>query len=576
MKSRNSRNNSRSNSRFKPKGSKGSVPSWTKKYGNPQPKLTANKGLNAKPSARSRRRMGASDPVRTPAEEGKAPVKLSGWQKFLAGLKKALGIGAKIAQFALPFFGATSANGTPGKLITCSKTGARCMQMPGAVLATPLSMAGMANPIMTQTKFGYEFIHSGLITEVQIPVGTQKGDLLYRLDLSPATLEPWLSKMSNFEKYRFKNVFISYKPTCAATETGGIVGFFEWDPDLPLTLNQGEDSVADSMAHQSAMLTSVWSPATFHYNNAEEPDEEWFVDPAGREKRLTTQGIFTLVAASDFASALSAGQLLVAYEIEFMIPEVRSAVDGTWVTYYGKSVNTAHPFGQALVALEVDYPDDLLGISKVPQNTIIKYTTNYPNTSAPLSGFQLPYGYWTVTAIIAGSDLTAAALQVQGDYKLLQYPGIPLQNTYQVVRTPQYASVNVMLFSSGIDMGSASARPTNCFWFTTTAATAVTSSWISAAYLHGHPMSSFSLPEVMTKMRTALNEIRFEQKALEEALAQKRTYREALLIPSEDSDDSEFEDIADPKTVNQQLSLNLKHYNARKLRRVNSLAGPPT
>jgi hypothetical protein len=288
-------------------------------------------------------------------------------------------------------------------------------------LANPTVVQGSTHPKISMTKKGYRFIHSGLLADVEIASSTVarvKGEQLFRMSLNPASLEQWLARMANFEKYRFKNIAISWKPTVAVTQPGAIVGWFEWDVDDPLVLDQGEETLRDALAHESASLVSVYRPHTWVFSNKEEPEEEWYVDQGTRELRFTDQGMFTLCAASDFAAETDvSGQLVVAYEVEFMIPELRSTQQGTYGVYEGGANQTYdYPFGDSITHAGVNWDSPFSGLLKVPQNALMKY-----HVVGGDSLFQLPRGYWLVVFHVQGTGLGYSGndVTVTGGYDVL-------------------------------------------------------------------------------------------------------------------------------------------------------------
>lgn len=416
-------------------------------------------------------------------------VKRTGWQKFIDGLKKALSWGKDIAEIAIPLLG--DVNGTSPSIVSCSRNGRRCSVPRTAMvgLSNPLNIPGSGHPIIRTTSKGYSIVHSGLLGNVSIPADTSRGDMIFRIDLSPIVIEEWLSKMSNFEKYRFKHIIVSYKPTCAATEAGTICGFFEWDVDDPLTLDQDEETVRAAMAHESAEMSSVWNPFMLHFTNGEEPDEEWYIDPSGNEPRFTTQGMFTIIAGSDFPDALEAGTLTVAYEIEFLIPELRSLNSGTWAAYAGvANTSSSAPFGSKISSLVVEYPDPISGDQVVPQNTSIRYFNDGGEPADAI--FQIPRGYWEMSFSIVGTTLSTIATAFLGDYALLKCITGDVETKYN---TAALGSGYALFYSSGMDTArSTSDIPTDGFKIYFASVATITSSRLIVTALNGMP--KYSLP----------------------------------------------------------------------------------
>jgi hypothetical protein len=249
--------------------------------------------------------------------------------------------------------------------------------------------------MMFQEGTRYHIIHRGLVGAVEVPASTAVGDQLLAVDLSPVSIEQWLHRMANFEKYRFDHIIISYHPACPSTTEGALVGYFEVDVDQPMNLGQGENTLKQVLAHYTAEMGSYWTPITWVLNYRE---GGWFYTDSSRgEKRLTTQGIFRLVAATDVESAFSAGQLEIAYDIVFDVPELQSQDMGTWCQYSGDMVGetTTAMFGGSIDVLDEQYRDPLDVDNVIPQNTHLRYCV----VAGPLtSRFQCPRGYWSVAA----------------------------------------------------------------------------------------------------------------------------------------------------------------------------------
>lgn len=344
----------------------------------------------------------------------------SGWQKFLQGLKKALGIGAKIASFVVPLLGQQSASGHCALMKSCTSGQAKTVPLEQMVgVAHPVQMQGTGRPIITTHKNHYKFIHQDVIGAVSIKAGTKRGDLLFRMEISPK-MAKWLSKVGQFTKYRFVHCFLSYVPTSASIEEGAIILLPEWDVDSPVLGGNGEDTVKQAMAHEAALMTSVWRPAVTHFSNADEPEEYYFVDDMSYEKRLSVQGLFSIYAASDFDKDLEAGQLQITYEVDFDVPDVGNLTDGFWQLLYSSEENATHqqPLGDNPRVGVIVYQDPLAGSLEVPQNLRISYHTT--GGSPNEWGIELPYGYWIVWwATRSLEEPVTNAAAAYGAYSLL-------------------------------------------------------------------------------------------------------------------------------------------------------------
>lgn len=440
---------------------------------------------------------------------------------FWDTLKKILAGGAKVAETILPLIGSAGphtcrfTSHTGGTI----RSGSLSLGASMVGLASPLNIAGSSHPIIEMVGSSYRFTHSGLLCPLEIPANTQKGDMIARIALNPM-IEEWLSKMSNFEKYWFANIAVVYKPSCAATDTGTIVGFFEWDIDDPLSLGQAEDTVKDALAHESAEMTSVWSAASWLFSNADEPNERYFVDPAGAEPRLTTQGQFTICAGSDFTDAISAGQLEVAYTVHFAIPEVRSHTQGTWACYHGTGLGSASiscPLGTGLGMEPIHYPDPIMGDETVPQNTAVK---TFSDGGSPADvRYQLPAGYWIVMFIARGTGFGGGInLNAAGSYIVLHDTAGTLSET---AGSTVEAVGSYLLYSSGMETGrSPSDLPTNYFNITMGTLTTTSYARLVVAALNGLP--SYVPPSALIKKNLELLQVQEKKmKQLEEYVRDK-------------------------------------------------------
>jgi hypothetical protein len=465
---------------------------------NSNPKRSEKIGGGAKSA-----RVGKSPKLATAARAAansvqNAPKKKSGWSKFLDGFKKALGIGGKLAEFVLPLLGTTGPGGVLGTVNSCGRSGRRMgiSKVPDAVLAQSFSMSGMGMPHVQTLKDGYRMVHSGLLAPVNIPANAKKGDMIYRINLSPTVVEQWLAKMANFEKFAFEHIVVTYKPVCAATEEGAILGWFEWDVDDPLVLGQGEDSIRDAMAHESAQMGSVWQPMSWHFTNEDEPAEMWYVDQTGQEARFTDQGMFSLCTAMDNGEAeFACGELLIAYSIKFQVPELRSSNTGTWGYYYGDGTGeAATPFGSALTRFDTIYEDPFNGDETVPQNAqMIMHVVGGEYL------LQLPRGFWCVMMNFNGcTGLAGTSLKVFGDYDFLVDP-IGGDHAYYVFQATQGVAY-ALIYSSGwnVNWNTATDLPANGFNITFTDMTTDGNAYVGCCYLNGCPKST--LPQATGTM----------------------------------------------------------------------------
>jgi hypothetical protein len=433
------------------------------------------------------------------------PKKTSWFDK----LKKAFGWGKQLLEFALPLLLTNASDGSKGSLSVGGRNrSARQVNVGEIGIASEAFVPGSGHPTITTKKNRYVITHSGLLANVDIPANTERGDLLFRVSLDPR-IEQWLQSMSNFEKYRFNHVWIQYVPTVSTTEAGSLAAFFEWDPDDPLQTGQGEDTLREVMAHESAQLSNVWRPMTLVFHGGDEPHELWYVDSNSREKRLCEQGVFNVVAGSDFTAALSAGQLVVVYEIEFEIPELRSVTHGTFCMYdNGASTDADTPFGDAIDAEQVVYADDLTQDEIVPQNAYVRYFK-----SSNLYSMNVPDGYWVVVFRSVGTGLGDATITMSGAYRFLE---VDSANWYyketSSAQTSAYAFC--VFYSSGVAFGVPTGElPDSGLDFTLSAATTVSASQCLFVRLNGYPNKANTDMWAAIRRLTAMVKANAEEKS---------------------------------------------------------------
>jgi hypothetical protein len=442
------------------------------------------------------------------AAAGEVKKPQTGWQKFVAGLKKALGIGSKIAEFLVPLLGTQGADGVATHLYSNVRSGGKAFAKfanpfsnAGSMIgvAQSLTLNGSGNPVIRTTSEGYIFCHSDVLDTVSISASTVKGALLKRYDIAPH-IATWLGAMANFEKYRFHNLFITYQPTCGTATPGSIIIMPEKDVDDPLGCGNGEETVKDCMAHQMAVMSTLWSSATVHFNNSDDPSEFWFVDPAGREKRWTTQGLLSIVAGTDFAEGVEPGQLILTYEIEYRVPEVRSMSHGQYSMYKGvTNVDNDHMFGDTWASEPLLYRDPVLGYEIVPQNSRIRVFYYEEPLGFYTYQFQLPPGYWAFWWEAVGTVFIAAAQTAHGDYQILiDQHALPASH----LTLSATNAVGIMLiYSSGIEDGlPADAFPNNGVRASVSSTTITDSRW-GSMYLNGYPYSAYTTKEVSDTLR---------------------------------------------------------------------------
>jgi hypothetical protein len=334
------------------------------------------------------------------------------WANIMKYISRGLEIGQDVLHY-LPFLSSGAfAKGSAG---VSANNGWIGMVKPSFMRASP-------PPDIVRDGEVYTITHRGQLSTLCKNcdgVSAVRGQCLFDIDISPL-IESWLQRMSAFEKYAFCDIAVSYIPNVPTTVGAKILGFFQWDIDAPLNYGQGEETIKLAMAHQSAAMVDVWTSHTWMFSNAGERKDWWYVDPAGHEPRLTRQGKFSVIAATDMDDAnlpTIFGDLVVSYRCRFMVPELGSTITGTMISLNNTvGTTTAAPLGTPPL-LHYDVIDDSVDPHyDVADNTTVRYFIN----AAGNSQFQCPAGYWLVTWRIGGTGLSAFNEALHGGYKYLR------------------------------------------------------------------------------------------------------------------------------------------------------------
>jgi hypothetical protein len=400
------------------------------------------------------------------------------WEDFLDGLDKGFEIGKKIMN-VVPFL-SNPAHSKPGATVSGSR----------GMIGVAYSSVRSAPPPPLMRSIGggmYRFSHRGELGALtSSPRGSTatRGEVLYTTDLTPA-VEEWVQRMSAFEKYRFRNVAVTYNPNVPTTVGGKILGLFEWDIDAPLNFGQGEETIRVAMAHQSAAMVDLWTPHTWLFSSRNETKDWWYVDQAGHEPRLTRQGRFTVLAASDMDDAdlpVVFGDLTITYEIEFMVPELSSQPSGSYAFYSGAtSCTPTNPWGTVIGTAD-SYDQGCVPAYLVPTNVAASYVLSTTGTYY----WNLPAGYWIATYRIVGTTIAGVSVDYQGGYDALMTAASGgSARAYSEINSAGTQTTGMCLFkSNGQVIGGATSSAPHGFTLSLTAA-AVSSGFVIFTYLNG-------------------------------------------------------------------------------------------
>jgi hypothetical protein len=411
-------------------------------------------------------------------------------------------------KFLIPIF--SKAKSAEGGLGAIRATNGQTADLNQIGIATAYNMEGTSLPQIERNGSEYTFRHSGLIGAVSVTSSTVRGDVLNRVRVDP-TLETWLNRMMNFEFYQFTHVVISYRPMCSTTQAGGIVMFFEFDPDDLVVGNNGEGSVKDAMAHFSAVLTNVWNPAHSYYNVTDHLNvhKVYYTGTEHRDLVLEVQAVFTVLAASDFGADLDVGELWVTYECVVAVPEVRSELHGDWASRNGGAAKTAAiPFGSSVALDKLYFTDPVLGELQIAQTMWPLY---FYEASTPSYLIQLPAGPYAFFWRIVGTNISAAATTVIGNYDII-HSSTPIDANFSNFSATQAVGF-CLVMSSGQDKGRQTTDiPTSGIRVTLTADT-VTGSAFRVTCLSGAYRMSYSNIEMLDALETfGVTERRLKEK----------------------------------------------------------------
>lgn len=355
----------------------------------------------------------------------KKEKKKSKWWDSIGSILGSLG---KAAMKFLPMFLGNKTHSTMRAGVS-STSGMIGMAEPTAWSAGEVpNITGMGSGAIMITHSGF----LGALSRKNLSTGADsvRGDLLYRVSLDPY-IEGWLAKMANFERYRFRNIAITFHPALPTILSGRVMGFFESDVNNPTTGGLGDATMKEAAAHTSAIMVDCWVPHTWVYSFH---DGEWlYVSGTCHEPRTSKAGVFSIIAGTDFPSAdypEILGDLLISYEVEFRNPELNATIPyGSYISVNGfDSMTRDYPFGIK------PYSDAFIDGTAVPEYTIpteISYT--YTLVGPGVVGgswFRVPAGYYAVVTYIAGTGLSASGAGIMGCAGNYKFEVGPSGDTY--------------------------------------------------------------------------------------------------------------------------------------------------
>jgi hypothetical protein len=198
-----------------------------------------------------------------------------------------------------------------------------------------------------------------------------------------------------YQRYRFRRLNFIYEPVANATQSGQLIGFCDYDPDLIL-VSDTVQNISTAAAHQGQQICQIWQPQVFPFGVTDDYTTLYtsLEDDMVLENRLIFQGVFYLIAASDLPVG-PMGNIYIEYECEFYIPQLASPASGvsdwslTWASIVGSAtgISGSNPFGPSVSPFT---PYTSGGFGTFPQTIA--------NTYAVVGGV----GQWTLHQVPAG------------------------------------------------------------------------------------------------------------------------------------------------------------------------------
>lgn len=179
-------------------------------------------------------------------------------------------------------------------------------------------------------------------------LGAAPGDLLATLLINPSnfTQTRLVEFAKLYQRYRFRKLHFWYKPIANSIQSGQLIGFGDYDPDNIVVLNS-PDNISLAAAHLGQATGKIWETIKFPFGVVDDYTT-LFVDTNSSEKRLSYQGVYYLLAASDIESTIGPlGNLYIDYEIEFSIPLLQPTSQQLTAAVIdsGTSLTTTNPMG---------------------------------------------------------------------------------------------------------------------------------------------------------------------------------------------------------------------------------------
>jgi hypothetical protein len=203
----------------------------------------------------------------------------------------------------------------------------------------------------------FELTGTDYLTSVSVPTNTKMGDVLVDQLITPVAMTA--TRMSQFaslfDKYVFTDIRFQYKPIVPVTQEGSMIGFCDYDPSDDM-VDGIQSNVRRAATHLGSSFTQYYQKDSWGLKEIKK-DSLFFCDPSHSDERLTTQGRFILVAASDVntggSAALEMGLLVIKYKLHFYITQLDDSTNAAGQVYKASgatSMTFDKPFGTAITA----------------------------------------------------------------------------------------------------------------------------------------------------------------------------------------------------------------------------------
>jgi hypothetical protein len=216
-------------------------------------------------------------------------------------------------------------------------------------IAAPVAVSRRVNnkkPRFTSAKGSITVTHRELIASVANTTGAltvnngitiTSGASIFAVNPSNVRLFSWLPSIaSNFDEYRVDGLTFIYVPSCATTETGRIVQYWDKDPVDPTPIDRAELS---AYAHMSSC--APWAEDYFSVPK----DGKWRFckDVASTDSQLVNFGQYGFAVYGGGSTNIT-GDVYVSYSVTFREPQPTSeqefhvfGTSNTSITFEGQS-----------------------------------------------------------------------------------------------------------------------------------------------------------------------------------------------------------------------------------------------